>query len=106
MPRYPPFTAGRADGAGNSPGIDIPLLPLLRAAGQQNHQHLPVAPEKYTRYPGPQLIRYSNTPSPTPFAFDRLPCSSRAIATVTFARAAGSSAANQASKGLRPSGAR
>src|SRR6266404_9447253 len=44
---------------------------------------------KYTRYPGPKLIRYSSTPSPTPLTFDRLPCSSRAMATVTFARAVG-----------------
>ena len=62
-----------------------------------------VARPKYARYPGPQSMRCSNTPSRTPLALDRLPCSSRANATATFAAASASRRVNQSSNGLPPS---
>jgi hypothetical protein len=50
----------------------------------------------------PRLIRYSGTPSPTPFAFEVLPCSSRTSATVTLAAATASRSENQLPNGLSP----
>jgi len=66
--------------------LDIVVLPLLRAAGQENHERFPVASE-INPYPGPQLMRYSCTPAPTPLMFETLPRLSRAMPIVTFAAA-------------------
>jgi hypothetical protein len=69
--------------------VDIPLLPL-DASTKQDHEDVAVASE-VDAIARPKSIRYSSTPSPTPFAFERLPCSIRASATVIRAAAVDSS---------------
>src|SRR6185503_12377682 len=51
-------------------------------------------------------MRYSNTPAPTPFTFEKFPCPSRYSAVVTLAAAVTSSSSNQRRNGERPEGSR
>jgi hypothetical protein len=82
-------------------GFDIPVLPPLRPAADQDDQ--PVAiPTEIDRYPGPLSIRYSSTPSPTLLTFDTAPRAIRVTATVTLAAATGARESNQSPNALNP----
>src|SRR5436309_1670414 len=51
-------------------------------------------------------MRYSKTPLPTPFTFEKLPCPSRYSAVLTLAAAVASSSSNHRRNGERPDGSR
>ncbi len=84
---------------------NVPVLPLLRPAGEQNHDGVAILAE-IDAIPRPEIIRYSNTPAPTPLTFEKFPSSSRRSAVVTLAAAGASRLRNQAANGLEPARSR
>ena len=84
---------------------DVPILPLLRSASEQNHDRVAVLAEIHA-VTGAEIDPVSKTPAPTPLTFEKLPSSNRRIAVVTFAAAVASSARNHSANGFEPSRAR
>src|SRR5579863_3524950 len=80
--------------------FDVVLLPFLCSSTHQDHQLFAVLPE--INPVTSAKMRYSYTPAPIPFAFEKLPCCIRTSAVVIFAPASSFNRSNQSAKELRP----